>query len=164
MNQFFRFYKAGDAKFRHTATLNEKIKTIPMLIETALSESLKQVEVYRKFISTPVTQMLAHKMVKSVLGYDRAITSTEELSKLTQKSVNIMDSLYSHIEKETEQKGMNLWGLHSGVTSWTTHDRKPPKRDNGKWEDMLVGTSYKKNLNSFNFALLESGIQELAAV
>lgn len=151
-NQFFRFYKEGDAKFRHTATLNEKIKSIPTLIERALNESMRQVEVYRKFVSTPVTQMLAHKMVKSVLGYDRVITSTEELAKLTQKSVNIMDSLYSHIDKETEQKGMNLWGLHSGITSWTTHERKAPKRDNGKWEDMLVGTSYKKNQQSYEFA------------
>lgn len=160
-NQFFRFYKEGDAKFRHTATLVDKIKTIPTLIEIALDESLRQVQVYRKFISTPVSQMLANKMVKSVLGYDRVITSTEELAKLTQKSVNIMDSLYSHIEKETAEKGMNLWGLHSGVTSWTTHDRKGPKRDNGKWEDMLVGTSYKKNQLGFNFALLQTDIQEM---
>lgn len=152
-NQFFRFYKEGDAKFRHTATLNEKIKSIPTLIERALNESMKQINVYRKFVSTPVTQMLAHKMVKSVLGYDKVITSTEELAKLTQKSLNIMDSLYSHIDKETEQKGMNLWGLHSGITSWTTHERKAPKRDNGKWEDLLVGTSYKKNQASYEFAL-----------
>lgn len=154
-NQFFRFYKEGDAKFRHTATLNEKIKSIPTLIEKALSESYRQIEVYRRFVSTPVTQMLAHKMVKSILGYDRVITSTEELSKLTQRSQKMMDSLYSHIDKETEQKGMNLWGLHSGVTSWTTHERKAPKRDNGKWEDMLVGTSYKKNQESFGFAVNE---------
>jgi hypothetical protein len=151
-NQFFRFYKSGDAKFRHTATLNEKIKSIPSLIEIALDESMRQINVYRKFVSTPVTQMLAHKMVKSVLGYDKVITSTEELAKLTQKSLNIMDSLYSHIDKETEQKGMNLWGLHSGITSWTTHERKAPKRDNGKWEDLLVGTSYKKNQASYEFA------------
>ena len=156
-NQFFRFYKEGNAKFRHTATLTQKIKEIPNLIEIALGESIKQVEVYRKFVSTPVTQMLAHKMVKSVLGYDRMITSTEELAKLQQKSINIMDSLYSHIDKETEQKGMNLWGLHSGVTSWTTHDRKAPKRQNGHIENLLVGTSYKKNMQSFNFAVNNVG-------
>ena len=39
-NQFFRFYKEGNAKFRHTATLNEKIKSIPTLIETALNDLL----------------------------------------------------------------------------------------------------------------------------
>ena len=155
MNQFFRFYREGNAKFRHTATLNQKIKEIPSLIEIALGESLRQVEVYRKFVSTPVTQMLAHKMVKSVLGYDRVITSTEELAKLQQKSINIMDGLYSHIDKETEQKGMNLWGLHSGITSWTTHERKAPKRQNGQMENLLVGTSYKKNQTSFEFAIKE---------
>jgi hypothetical protein len=154
-NQFFRFYREGNAKFRHTATLNEKIKSIPSLIETALDESLRQVERYRKFVSTPVSQMLANKMVKHVLGYDRVITSIEQYDKLTQKSINIMDSLYSHIEKETEQKGMNMWGLHSGITSWTTHERKAPKRLNGHMENLLVGTSYKKNQASFEFALNE---------
>ena len=154
-NQFFRFYREGNAKFRHTATLNEKSKSIPSLIETALDESLRQVERYRKFVSTPVSQMLANKMVKHVLGYDRVITSIEQYDKLTQKSINIMDSLYSHIEKETEQKGMNMWGLHSGITSWTTHERKAPKRLNGHMENLLVGTSYKKNQASFEFALNE---------
>jgi len=154
-NQFFRFYREGNAKFRHTATLNEKIKSIPSLIETALDESLRQVERYRKFVSTPVSQMLANKMVKHVLGYDRVITSIEQYDKLSQKSINIMDSLYSHIEKETEQKGMNMWGLHSGITSWTTHERKAPKRLNGHMENLLVGTSYKKNQASFEFALNE---------
>ena len=154
-NQFFRFYREGNAKFRHTATLNEKIKSIPSLIETALDESLRQVERYRKFVSTPVSQMLANKMVKHGLGYDRVITSTAELAKLTQKSVNIMDGLYSHIEKEMAQKGENMWGLHSGITSWTTHERKAPKRQNGHMENLLVGTSYKKNQASFDFALSE---------
>lgn len=154
-NQFFRFYREGNARVRHTATLNEKIKSIPTLIETALDESLRQVERYRKFVSTPVSQMLANKMVKHVLGYDRVITSIEQYDKLSQKSINIMDSLYSHIEKETEQKGMNMWGLHSGITSWTTHERKAPKRLNGHMENLLVGTSYKKNQASFEFALNE---------
>ena len=39
-NQFFKFYKAGNAKFRHTATIEQRIKEIPMLIEIALNESL----------------------------------------------------------------------------------------------------------------------------
>lgn len=32
MNQFFKFYKAGEAKFRHTATIEQKIETMPELI------------------------------------------------------------------------------------------------------------------------------------
>lgn len=163
-NQFFRFYKEGNAKFRHTATLNQKIKEIPSLIEIALGESMRQVKIYNKFVSTPVTQMLAHKMVKSILGYDKVITSTEELSKLTSRSVNLMDGLYSHIEKEMESKGENLWGLHSGVTSWTTHEMKAPKRMNGQWENLLVGNSYKKNQKGFEFAKRELAIHNLSVV
>jgi hypothetical protein len=153
LNQFFRFYKEGDAKFRHTATLSQKILTIPSLIETALDESMKQINRYRKFVSTPITKGLADAMVKHVLGYDRVLSSAEVMSKMTGRSEKIMDSLYSHIDKEIEQKGLNLWGLHSGVTSWTTHDKPGPKRQNGHIESMLVGAGYKKNQESLEFAL-----------
>jgi hypothetical protein len=152
-NQFFRFYKEGDAKFRHTATLSQKILTIPSLIQTALHESMRQINRYRKFVSTPITRGLADSMVKHVLGYDRVLSSPEVMAKITPRSEKIMDSLYSHIDKEINQKGLNLWGLHSGVTSWTTHDKKGPKRDNGHIESMLVGAGYKKNQESLGFAL-----------
>jgi hypothetical protein len=157
-NQFFRFYSEGNAKFRHTATLQQKIRTIPMLIETALAESMSQINRYKRFVSTPITKGLADKMVKHVLGYDRILTSVEDQAKLTARSLSIMDDLYSHIDKEIAQKGENLWGLHSGVTSWTTHSKPGPKRTNGHIESMLVGAGYKKNQDSLNFALEYAGL------
>lgn len=153
-NQFYKFYKKGDAKFRHTATLEQKLKTIPYLIETALKESLRQIEVYNKFVSTEVTKDLAHKMVKHLLGYDRVYTSIEEQSKKSTQSMNIMDKLYIHIEREMAQKGQNLWGLHSGVTSYTTHEISTPKRENARIESGLIGSGYKMNQNSLKFAEL----------
>lgn len=158
-NQFFKFYKAGEAKFRHTATITEKIKTIPQLIETALNQSIQQIKVYNAFQSTEVSRSLAHSLVKAVLGYDREITSMAERAKLSTKSNNIMDSLYSHIDKEVADKGLNLWGLHSGVTSWTTHEKKGPKRENGQAESLIVGIGYKKNIESFNFAAKYAGLE-----
>lgn len=160
-NQFFKFYKKGEAKFRHTATITEKIKKIPELIEIALKESLRQIEIYNSFKSTAVSKRLANELVKNLLGYDRVLTSIEDRAKLTTRSLNIMDSLYEHIDKETAQKGMNLWGLHSGVTSWTTHEKKGPKRENGvrdEAEKMLVGIGYKQNMKSFKFAAKKAGI------
>ncbi len=154
-NQFYRFYKAGEAKFRHTSTIEQKILSIPSLIETALSESLKQVKIYNGFQSTKVSRELAHQMVNAVLGYDK-ISIVKEGKELSTRSANMMESLYSHIAKEMKEKGNTLWGLHSGVTSWTTHDRKGPKRYNGQIESLLVGTSYKKNMTSFKFALAEA--------
>jgi phage/plasmid-like protein (TIGR03299 family) len=161
-NQFAKFYKSGDAKFRHTATLEQKLRTIPMLIETALNVSLKQVETYRQFVSTPVSQRLAHEMVKYVLGYDREITSMAELSAKSTRAINTMDKLYSHIEKEMAQKGQNVWGLHSGITSFTTHEMSTPKRDNGRIESTLIGNAYNMNQKSLKFAMSKSGILEMA--
>ena len=151
-NQFWKFYKAGEAKFRHTATLVDKMRSIPMLIETALAESIQQVETYKKFVSTPVTKDLADRMVKQILGFDRQFTSMDELSKKSTRSINMMEKLYAQIEREMAQKGQNLWGLHSGVTRYTTHEISAPKRENGRIESGLVGTAYKINQTSLKFA------------
>lgn len=156
-NQFFKFYKAGEAKFRHTSTIEEKIKSIPSLIETALSVSIKQVELYRHFQSTDVSKALAHELVNAVLGHDR-LSLLREQKELPTRSLNIMEGLYTSIEKEVKDKGLNLWGLHSGVTRWTTHDRKGPKRLNGQEESLILGTGYKKNLASLRFV---SGIAKV---
>lgn len=153
-NQFFKFYKKGQSKFRHTASLEQRILEFPMLVETALSESLKLIKVYNKFVSTPVTKKLADEMVKAVLGYDRRLTPLEVQLALPTKSINRMDSLYEIIEGEMKDKGMNLWGLHSGVTKWTTHSvTKAKKRDNWQAENMLTGVGYKNNLKSFEYCL-----------
>ncbi len=154
-NQFFKFYKAGEAKFRHTATIAAKIQTIPLLIQTALDKSLEQIKIYNKFASTAVSRELANEMVNSILGYDRLHIPEKGLTK---RSEDMMESLYGHITKEMNQKGENLWGLHSGVTSWTTHDKTGPKRVNGKEESMLLGTAYQKNQASLNFALNRAGL------
>lgn len=160
-NQFFKFYKNGDAKFRHTATLERKMREIPYLIETALGESLKQIEIYNRFVSTEVSRDLAHKMVKHILGYDRVLTSLEIMSEKSTRAINIMDKVYNHIEKEMNGKGTNLWGLHSGITSYTTHEVSVPKRDNARIESSLIGSAYNLNQSSLNFAMSEIGVAEL---
>lgn len=152
-NQFFKFYKSGQSKFRHTASLERRIKEIPFLIETALSESLKQIEIYNQFASTQVSRDLAHKMVKHLLGFDKVYTSVKDLSEKSTRSINKMDSLYNAIEREMNSKGETLWGLHSGITYYTTHELSAPRRDNGKVETLLQGTGYNMNQESLKFCL-----------
>jgi hypothetical protein len=161
-NQFFKFYKKGNAKFRHTASMQAKLNEIPFLIETALNESLKQIQIYNRFASTEVSRDLAHKLVKAVLGYDKLYTSISDMSDKSTASINIMDKVYNHIEKETNNKGLSLWGLHSGITSYTTHEKSAANRDNARIESMLIGSAYKMNQESLAFAMRESGILELA--
>lgn len=153
-NQFFRFYKKGKAKFRHTQTLEEKIKTIPELIHLALAESVKQVAIYKKFQSTPASWELANSLVKEILGHDRLTKKV-----LTGKAQAHMANMYKDIETEVAQKGLNLWGLHSGITSFTTHTKIPINRVNGLEESLMTGTSYKMAETSFNWTLKKAGIR-----
>jgi hypothetical protein len=151
-NQFFKFYKKGQSKFRHTASLIERIKEIPRLIELSLSESMRLTETYKAFQSNEVSRNLANEMVKHILGFDKNMSIRTE-SKISSRSLNSMETLYNHIEKEMNQKGNNLFGLFSGVTSWTTHEKSAPKRENGREESLMLGTNYKTNEEAFKFTM-----------
>jgi len=161
-NQFFKFYKQGQAKFRHSASLEHRIKEIPFLIETALSHSLRQIEVYNQLADHSITRDLADQMVKYLLGFDKVYTSVADLSDKSTRSINKMDELYNCIEGEINDKGLNLWGLHSGVTKFTTHELSAPKRENGKLETIMLGNGYNMNQKSLEFVTRKSGILELA--
>lgn len=150
-NQFFQFYKMGQSKFRHTASIDQRVKEIPMLIENALVQSLQLIDLYTEFESTECSRNLAHGLVNNLLGFDKATMTKLEYAELSTRNENSMNALYDHINKEMNQKGDNLWGLHSGVTSWTTHEKSAPKRDNGRLESLLVGTNYKTNQKSLEY-------------
>jgi hypothetical protein len=123
----------------------------------ALVESLKLTETYKHFQSTPLTKGLADEMVHHILGFDRTMSIKAE-SELSTRSLNAMETLYGHIKKETNQKGDNLFGLFSGVTSWTTHEKSAPRRENGREESMMTGTNYRTNEQGLQFALDKLGL------
>lgn len=150
-NQFFSFYAQG-TKFRHSASLDEKLKGLPMEIERAISESFRMTEVYRKLASTPTTKKLADQLVKTLVGLDR-LASMDEIAELSTRKKNQMDKLHEMIDIEMAQKGNNLWGLHSGITRYTTHERGTPKRDNGFIESQMLGGNARMNHKSLAFVL-----------
>ena len=149
-NQFFQFYKSGQSKMRHTASLDSKLIEVPNLIGLALTQSMRMTEVYREFTTHNVTDKNTHNLVEAIMGASR-LSSTKDTSELSKRSVNAMDSLYEMIRVEMAQKGKNAWGLHSGVTRWTTHEKSAPRRENGRMESMMVGTNYRTNQTSLAF-------------
>jgi hypothetical protein len=154
-NQFFRFYKAGQSKYIHTVSIIERIKELPSLITFALNETMKQMEIYNKFVSTPATRELTDALVKEMTGIDRLSVNTEKDST---RAINAMNTLYSAIAKETSTKGNTLWGLHNGVTYWTNFQKSVPKRNDGRIESLIVGTNYTTNMKSFNFAMQHANL------
>ena len=156
-NQFFRFYKAGQFKMRHSSAITAKIQELPNLITIAMSEQMKLINAYKTFAKTPASTELVNQWVKNLVGMDRRESLVKE--NVTAKAINNMENLYKHIEKEMDDKGGNLWGLHSGVTSWTTHEKQAPNRDNGRLESIMAGTNYRTNEASLNMALELVGIE-----
>jgi hypothetical protein len=150
-NQFFYFRKQGQFKFRHTATLADKVKTLPAMIQEALGQSLRLMELYNKFQSTSVSRDLAHDLVNHLLGIDKRMTKSD-MEGVSTRKVNAMETLYANIEKEMNSKGNNLWGLHSGTTRWTTHEKSHPTRENGQIESLMIGTNARTNIASLDFA------------
>tara|TARA_R110000851_G_scaffold21819_1_gene65038 strand:- start:1928 stop:2857 length:930 start_codon:yes stop_codon:yes gene_type:complete len=151
-NQFFQFYKSGISRMRHTAALAQRILEIPYLIENALSHSINQIETYNKFVGVKVDNTVKHQLVKHLIGLCE-IDPIIQISEASTRVKNSMDELYSMIAIETAQKGNNVWGLHSGVTRWTTHSKSAPRRENGRIESAMLSTNYKTNQKSFDFAL-----------
>jgi len=172
-NQFFYFYKQGEAKFRHSANMREKMKEIPQLIQFALLQSMRMTELYKEFESTECSRELAHDMVRTQLGYNLK-SNKEDLEELSVRSIKNMNSLYENIYGEMDgdernggaAKGENFWGLLSGVTRWTTHDKQAPRRltpdmttaekkanVSGRLESIMLGTNYRTNQKALNFIL-----------
>jgi hypothetical protein len=148
-NQFYRFYKSGQSKMRHTESIEGKMLELPYLINNALEESFLQIEKYKQLSTVKIDDTVANRLVKHLIGVDRTETDKEISTRLKSS----MDTLYNMIAIETAQKGRNAWGLHSGVTRWTTHHKSAPKRGNGRIESQMLGTNYATNQKSFDFTL-----------
>ena len=151
MNQFYQFARSGQ-KSRHTSTIGGKIKALPLMIEEALEQSMIMINRYKTFQSTPCSRNMAHEMVNHLLGFDKATMTKKEYAELSTRNENAMNSLYNNIETEMNSKGNNVWGLHSGVTRWTTHDKSAPKREFGREESAMTSTNYRVNQASLEFA------------
>ncbi len=150
-NQFHYFYKNGQAKMRHTASLEQKIREIPSLIQLALDQSMQLVDTYNQFASVSVSDNDAHNLVKELVGVSK-LSSANDLSDASTRTINAMEKLYEMIRIEMAQKGKTVWGLHSGTTRWTTHEKSAPKRDNGRIESGMLSTNYRVNQKSLEFA------------
>jgi hypothetical protein len=159
-NQFYKFHKRCNSRFKHTASISERMQEIPKLIELALAASMKQVELYQKMFEHEVKASDVDKYVHHLLGHARNITPANMLGEMHTRTKNIMDGIYASIGTEMngmgadyKGKGMNLWGLHSGITRYTTHEMnlKKDKSENARFASVLVGSGYAMNQKSLEY-------------
>ena len=175
-NQFNLFYKNSMNKFRHSNNINSRIDNefVPLILDR-LSRSMQQAERYQLMEGTDISKDLVNDLMFQMLRTKQSYSSEQMIaeikaqakkghgvldmedilnpSNLGGKARSSYDSLKQSLEHELNEKGNNLWGLHSGVTYWTTHMSK-----NGGLANSVKGNNYNKNIKSFKFAMNELNI------
>tara|TARA_R110000824_G_scaffold14378_13_gene61251 strand:+ start:7021 stop:7893 length:873 start_codon:yes stop_codon:yes gene_type:complete len=142
-NQFAWMSNSALSGYRHTESIQDKVKQLPSIINFADQE--EKIFDLQQFSMHNATADLINDLVDY-------LTITDKLAeKMHTRTKNIRNDLESCIVSEVNRIGSTKWGLFNGVTRYTTHQKSSPKREYGKQESILIGSSSKMNEKAFNF-------------
>ena len=142
-NQFAWMSNSALSGYRHTESIQDKVKQLPSIINFADQE--EKIFDLQQFSMHNATADLMNDLVDY-------LTNTDKLAgEIHTRTKNIRNDLESCIVSEVNRIGSTKWGLFNGVTRYTTHQKSSPKREYGKQESILIGSSSKMNEKAFNF-------------
>ena len=142
-NQFAWMSNSALSGYRHTESIQDKVKQLPSIINFADQE--EKIFDLQEFSMQDATADLMNDLVDYLTNTDKL---AEEMHTRTK---NIRNDLESCIVGEVNRIGSTKWGLFNGVTRYTTHQKSSPKREYGQQESILIGSSGKMNEKAFNF-------------
>ena len=142
-NQFAWMSNSALSGYRHTESIQDKVKQLPSIINFADQE--EKIFDLQQFSMHNATADLMNDLVDY-------LTNTDKLAgEIHTRTKNIRNDLESCIVSEVNRIGSTKWGLFNGVTRYTTHQKSSPKREYGQQESILIGSSGKMNEKAFNF-------------
>jgi hypothetical protein len=142
-NQFAWMSNSALSGYKHTESIQDKVKQLPSIINFADQE--EKIFDLQQFSMHNATADLMNDLVDYLTNTDKL---AEEIPTRTR---NIRSDLESCIVSEVNRIGSTKWGLFNGVTRYTTHQKSSPKREYGKQESILLGSCGKMNEKAFNF-------------
>jgi len=142
-NQFAWMSNSALSGYKHTESIQDKVKQLPSIINFADQE--EKIFDLQQFSMHNATADLMNDLVDYLTNTDKL---AEEIPTRTR---NIRSDLESCIVSEVNRIGSTKWGLFNGVTRYTTHQKSSPKREYGQQESILIGSSSKMNEKAFNF-------------
>jgi phage/plasmid-like protein (TIGR03299 family) len=148
-NQFGWMNANAFSGYRHTQSIQDKVKELPTMINfSGEEEKIAQLQEFsgQSISGDDISEMLFH-----LTKIDRAMTSKELEDNFSTRSLNIHEDLLQSILEETLRVGLNKWGLFNGVTKYTTHKKSAPQREYGRLESTIVGGGQRMNEQAFNF-------------
>jgi len=140
-NQFAWLSGNAFSGYRHTKSIQDKVKLLPHMINfTDQEERLVDLQ---KFSNESANASLINDLVDYLANTDKLPISN--------RKANMVRDLSACIYMETNRISHTKWGVFNGVTKYTTHEKSSPNRDYGQQESILTGSCGKMNEKAFNF-------------
>ena len=147
-NQFGWMNSNAFSGYRHTQSIQDKVKELPSIINFSGEE--EKIAELQHFSGQSISQDMIQEMMLTLTKVDTTLPP-EEIEKLSTRSRNIYGELFYCISNEVNRVGKTKWGLFNGVTKYTTHMKSAPLREHGRQESIVTGSGQKMNEQAFNF-------------
>ena len=148
-NQFGWMNSNAFSGYRHTQSIQDKVKELPSIINFSGEE--EKIAELQHFSGQSIGKDAIHEMLFNLTKIDRAMTSKEMHDTFSSRAINIHEDLLQCMLTETSRVGLTKWGLFNGVTKYTTHMKSAPLREHGRQESIITGSGQKMNEQAFNF-------------
>lgn len=141
-NTFNMAYSQVENKYRHTASIHERVDGYINQLERLRKEADNIYKKFEVFAERPATEKEIELIVKSITGYEHDKENSSYVK-------NRAGDLLASISDQMIVHGETLWGLFSGVTHYTTHKSPKPNREGGDIESKIVGSAAKADNSAF---------------
>lgn len=129
-NTFFAAYKTIASKFKHTANMEIKLEDMLHSLDIFNKDEIKHFAIIKKLAAAPVTAETIELVYKTMFNVKMADVLNKDV--ISTRKANQLAKFNQYQKIEIEQKGANLWGLFSGVTSYTTKEANEETKMFGK--------------------------------
>jgi phage/plasmid-like protein (TIGR03299 family) len=132
------------SKFRHTATLRQRVDEAVVALRSVLDFEQKQMEVFDIASTKRFDRQHIEQIVRSVFG--KVDMKNPDVSTRTK---NQMSKLASDITTSINEQGETLWALFNGVTRYTNHSSASRDKD----YSLMFGSDAQVNQKAFETML-----------
>ena len=147
-NQFGWLNSNAISGYRHTQSIQNKVKELPAIINFTSEE--EKIANLQRFSDQSATPTLVNDLIDYLTKTDRLDLHASDISSRKQ---NMIYDMAHCIDTEMHRISHTKWGVFNGITKYTTHHKSAPSRKNGKQESIITGSAGKMNENAYKFLL-----------
>lgn len=148
--EVFDHIHKGKESIRHTTNMRSMLDDTLIALEMVESQHETLFEQIERMIQKQIGASEIQEAVELVTDVDISqVPVSGESDLYSTRQVNKAKTLLDSINEEIDFKGANAWGLHSGITQFTTHKAG---YDRTREESKIFGNNARIDRKSFEYA------------